>query len=308
MAGRRQDFRRGRLDRMKAMESFVESVKQSGLGAAAQTLGISRTIVSRNIQALESELGVRLMNRTTRSLSLTEAGERYFHFCDEILTRVGEMDHQVSAEASEARGELTVLAPKWMDKAVTRLLVAFAKAYPDIRPRLILGGMAQTAYGFLEQGCEIALHTRQIPDSRIVARRIADIPYRLCASPEYLKSAPPLIRPADLAHHNALVQYNYHTWQFEKDGAEERFQPVPTLSANTFFVLHEAALEGLGLALLPEPLVRGDLAGGRLTAVLEEWAPLGQTLYVAVAPGGGIPAKVRLLLDFVHQWFARHEL
>jgi len=293
---------------MKAMESFVESVKRGGLGAAAQALGISRTIVSRNIQTLESDLGVRLMNRTTRSLSLTDSGQRYFNFCDDILTRVDEMDRQVSAEAAEARGELSVLAPKWMQAMATRLLVDFTKAHPEIRPRLILGGMAQTAYGFLEQGCEIALHTRDIPDSRIIARKIADIRYCLCASPAYLKNASKLTHPADLPAHSTLVQYNYHTWQFEKAGREERFQPIPTLSSNTFFVLRDAALEGLGLALMPEPLVRDDLAQGRLVMALEGWTPLGQALYVAIAPGGGIPAKVRLMLDYVRTWFAQNPL
>jgi len=293
---------------MRAMEAFVQSVKLGGLGAAAQAMGISRTIVSRNIQALEDELGVRLMNRTTRSLSLTEAGQRYFNFCDDLLTRVDEMDRQMVAEAGEARGELTVLAPKWMQGTATRLLVAFAKMNPEIRPKLILGGMAQTAYGFLEQGCEIALHTRQIPDSRIVARRIADIPYRLCASPAYLETAPPLGAPADLSRHNTLAQYNYHTWQFEKDGREERFQPTPCFSANTFSALKDAALAGLGLALLPEPLVRAEIESGQLTALLEDWTAMGQTLFVAVAPGGGIPVKVRLLLDFVSEWFTHNRL
>lgn len=293
---------------MRAMEAFVHSVKLGGLGAAAQAMGISRTIVSRNIQALEDDLGVRLMNRTTRSLALTEAGQRYFHFCDELLTRVDEMDRQMSTEASEARGELTVLAPKWMQESATSLLVAFAKAYPEIRPKLILGGMAQTAYGFLEQGCEIALHTRQIPDSRIVARKIADIPYRLCASPAYLRDARALTAPADLSLHGALVQYNYHTWQFEKAGREERIQPTPVFSANTFFAVKDAALAGLGLALIPEPLVRDEIERGQLVVVLEDWIPQSQTLFVAVAPGGGIPARVRLLLDFVGEWFAQNRL
>lgn len=293
---------------MKAMEALVEAVKQRSLGAAAQKMGISRTLVSRHIQALESELGVRLMNRTTRSLSLTDAGQRYFHFCDETLTRVSEMDREVSSEAAEARGEIAVLAPKWMQSRATRLLSSFAKLHPEIHPRLILGGMAQTAYGFLEQGCDIALHTREIPDSRIMARRLADIPYLLCASPGYLAAAPKLELPADVAQHNALVQYNYHTWQFEQAGREERCQPAPVFSANTFFALREAALDDLGLALLPEPLVRDDLEAGKLSVALPDWTPLGQTLYVAIAPGSGIPAKVRLLLDFVVAWFSKNGL
>ena len=293
---------------MKSMEAFVASVKLRSLGAAANSLGISRTLVSRNIQALESELGVRLMNRTTRSLSLTDAGQRYFHFCDEMLTRVDEMDRQFIADAAEARGELSVLAPKWMQTTATKLLVAFAKAHPEIRPRLIFGGMAQTAYGFLEQGCEIALHTRQIPDSRILARKVADIPYCLCASPAYLASVAPPARPSDLAAHATLVQYNYPIWTFDRGGREERTQPVPTFSASTFLALRDAALEDLGIGLMPEALVRDDLAAGRLTRLLPDWIPQGETLYIAVAPGGGIPAKVRLLLDFAPGWFAANGL
>jgi DNA-binding transcriptional LysR family regulator len=293
---------------MQAMEAFVESVKRRGLGAAAQALGISRTLVSRNIQALETELGVRLLNRTTRSLSLTDAGQKYFHFCDETLTRVREMDREIAADTSDARGELSVLAPKWMQTQATRLLVAFAKLHPEIRPRLVLGGMAQTAYGFLEQGCEVALHTRQIPDSRILARKLIDIPFCLIGAPAYLASAAPLSRPEDLAAHSCLIQYNFHTWQFEQGGRIERVQPVAAFSTNTFVALREAALEGLGLALLPKPLVREDLAAGRLVEALPDWQPIGQVLYSAVAPGRGIPVKVRLLLDFVAEWFSQHDL
>lgn len=290
------------------MEAFVESVKRRGLGAAAQALGISRTLVSRNIQALETDLGVRLLNRTTRSLSLTDAGQKYFHFCDETLARMREMDREIAADASDARGELSVLAPKWMQISATRLLVAFAKRHPEIRPRLILGGMAQTAYGFLEQGCEVALHTRQIPDSRILARKLLDIPFRLVAAPDYLVSRVPPHDPGNLAEHACLVQYNFHTWQFEQGQRVERVQPVAAFSSNTFVALREAALEGLGLALLPQPLVREDLAAGRLDQVMQDWTPVGQALYSAVAPGRGFPIKVRLLLDFVGEWFATHEI
>jgi len=290
------------------MEALVAAVKHRSLGAAAEQLGISRTLVSRQIQALEAELGVRLMNRTTRSLSLTDAGRRYFDFCDEILTRVADMDRQISSAAAEARGEIAILAPKWMHRSATHLLTEFALSYPDIRPKLILGGMAQTAYGFLEQGCDIALHTRQIPDSRITARKIVDIPYCLCASPGYVESVAPIQSPVELSAMKTLVQYNYHTWQFESGGRQERLQPAPALSANTFSALKDAALQGLGIALLPLPLIREELAEGLLKPLLPDWTPAGQTLYVAIAPGSGVPAKVRLLLDHIVDWFSRNEL
>jgi len=296
------------VDRMTGMEAFVEAVKQRSLGAAAQHLGISRTLVSRHIQSLEEELGVRLMNRTTRSLSLTEAGQRYFNFCDETLTRIADMTKEMSSAAAEARGEISILAPKWLQTSATLLLTAFAKRHPEIRPRLILGGIAQTAYGFLEQGCDIALHTRPIPDSRILARRLADIPYCLCAAPAYLASATPLRHPEDIAQHNALVHFNYHTWQFKQNGREERIQPVPAFSTNTFPALRDAALDGAGLTLMPLPLVQADIAQGTLQEVLPDWTPFGQTLYVAIAPGNGLPAKVRLLMDFIVAWYAAKPL
>lgn len=294
------------MDRMKAMEAFVEAVKQRSLGAAAQSLGISRTIVSRHIQALEADLGVRLMNRTTRSLTLTDAGQGYFHQCDDILSRITEMNRYAAGNETVARGEVSVLAPKWMQSSATRMVVDFAKANTEIRPRLVLGGMAQTAYGFLEQGCDIALHTRRIPDSRITARRITDIPFSLCAAPGYLTAAGPLERPADLLHHAALMQYNYHTWQFRKGGREERVQPSAAFSANTFPALRDAAIEGLGIVLAPKPVVRDDLASGRLVEVLADWQPYNQTLYIAQAPGKGTPTRVRMLLDFAIDWYGRN--
>lgn len=291
------------MDRMTAMKAFVEAVRQRGLGAAAQALGISRSHVSRSIQSLEDDLGVRLMNRTTRTITLTEAGEQYFSFCDDVIASVEDMNAKIAASANEARGEISILAPKWMRSPTVRMLAAFTRAHPDIRPRLTLGGMAQTAYGFLEQGCEIALHTKPIPDSRIRARRLLDIPYALVAAPIYLDEAAQINEPADLGGHRCLVQYAYHTWQFSHGRRDERFQPVPQLSANTFSALRVAALDGLGIALLPRPIVEHDLAAGTLVEAMGEWQPHGQELYIAAAPGEQMPLKVRLLMDFARDWF-----
>lgn len=297
------------MDQFMTMRAFVEAVKKRSLTNAAHTLGASRALVSRQIQGLEERLGVRLMHRTTRSIALTDAGEKYFHFCDNILAQIADMEKEISDEMSAPEGTLAILSPKWIGShAAADAVAAFARKYPAIKPKMILGGMSPTAYDFLEQGCDVALHTRPLPDSRILARRVTTIPMVLCATPEYLETAPPLKTPRDIPEHKGLIQYNYPGWRFEKDGKSEKVIVQNVFSANTYLTLHRAALASLGLVLLPLSIAKPDLDSGVLVQVLPDWDLESQSLYVAIAPGGGTPAKVRLFVDFISEWFKGNPL
>ncbi|HEY0275799.1 MAG TPA: LysR family transcriptional regulator [Paenirhodobacter sp.] len=296
------------MDQLFAMRAFVEAVKRRSLGNAAEALGSSRTLVSRQLQMLEDRLGTRLLIRTTRSLSLTPAGERYFHFCDEMIAQIEGMDRAISAEAHEARGELPILAPDWMYEAMTGAITAFVARHPEVEPKLVFGDMAQTAYDFLDQGCELALHARHIPDSRIVARKLSTLAYAICASPGYLAGVTPIGKPGDVSTHAGIMQYNSPVWTVTRNGRKDQVHPRPVFSSNTYLASRTAILKDLGLACLPLHLVREDLAQGRLVLVLPDYEPLSQSLYLSVAPGSGMPARVRLMMDFLPTWFKANPL
>jgi DNA-binding transcriptional LysR family regulator len=297
------------LDHFLTMRSFVEVVRKGSYTKAAVHLGTSRALVSRHILDLEDRLQVRLLNRTTRSITLTDDGRYYFDFCDRVLKEIEETEATLSGRTKEAQGNLAVVAPKWIGNyEIADAATAFSLEYPDINLKLSLGGMAPNAYDFIDQGFDIALHTRRIPDSLIRAKLIAQIDFVVVAAPAYLDRAPPLDSPADLGLHKGLVQSNDPVWRFEMDGDIYKPRVQNAFSSNTYIVLHKAALKGLGVAVLPLPLVREDLAAGRLVRVLERHAIEQRPLFAAFAPGPITPKKVRLFIDFLAAWFRDHPM
>ena len=297
------------MDRFLTMRSFVEVVRKGSYTKAANYLGTSRALVSRHILDLEDRLQVRLLNRTTRSITLTEDGRDYFEFCDRVLREIDETEATISGRTKEAQGNLAVVAPKWIGNyEIAEAATAFSLEYPEINLKLSLGGMAPNAYDFIDQGFDIALHTRRIPDSLIRAKLIAQIEFVLCAAPAYLEKAPRLDVPADLSQHKGLIQSNDPVWRFELDGELYKPRVQNAFSSNTYVVLRTAALKGLGVALLPLPLVREDLAQRRLVRVLPEQSIEPRPLFAAFAPGTITPKKVRIFIDFLTDWFRENPM
>lgn len=291
------------------MRSFVEVVKRGSYTMAAKHLGTSRALVSRHILDLEDRLRVRLLNRTTRSITLTEDGKQYYEFCDRILSEIAETEATISERMREAQGNLAVVAPKWIGNyEIADAATSFSLEYPEINLKLSLGGMAPNAYDFIEQGYDIALHTRRIPDSLIRAKLIATIDFILCASPEYLKDAPGIDSPDDLGQHKGLVQSNDPVWRFQRDGDLYKPRIQSHFSSNAYAVLRQAALKGVGVALLPMRAVRDDLKEGKLMPLLPDYSIEDRPLFAAFAPGTITPLKVRLFIDFLKDWFRDHPL
>lgn len=292
-----------------AMRAFVEAARQGSLSKAAAALGVSRSLVSRHIQGLEQHLGARLMHRTARSMVLTDVGEKYFHFSETMLSQLEQMEQEISSEVKAAEGTLAILSPKWLGHyAAADAAAGFARTYPSIAPKLSLGGMLPTAYDFLERGFDVALHTRPIPDSRILARRVTSIPFVLCATPDWAEAHGPFRHPRDLEGAPGLLQFNHPAWTFEQSGKTENVMLRPAFSANTYLSLHRGVLAGLGPATLPRTIVAPDIEAGRLVMLLPGWTVKSQSLYVAMAPGGRTPKKVRLFVDFLSDWFKENPL
>lgn len=296
------------MDQLLAMRAFVMAVKLRNLGQAAEALGVSRTLVSRHIQALEANIGAQLMIRTTRSLALTEAGQTYFLFCEEMLSQLDEMDARMRAENREVRGELPILCPKWLAEPVTRALVAFVQLYPEVRPRLHLESMPQTAYEFLSKGCEVSLNVRPVPDSRIISRKLFELPYVLCASPDYIARTAEPNRPVDLICLAGLVQSTYPQWIFSDGVHTEHILPSAAFAANSYIALRTAALGGLGITAVPLTLVHDDLADGRLVRVMPNWDCEKQSLFALLAPERTAPKRAQALTAFLADWFRSNPL
>lgn len=291
------------------MRSFVSVVNKGSYTQAAVFLGTSRALVSRHILDLEQKLQVRLLHRTTRSITLTDDGRNYFEFCERILTEIKETEEAMSDRMRSAQGNLAVVAPKWIgNHEIADAATSFALEYPDINLKLSLGGMAPNAYDFIEQGYDVALHTRRLPDSLIRAKLIASIEFVLCAAPVYLEANPTVNTPDDLLQHKGVIQSNDPVWRLEQNGDLIKARVQKVFASNTYVVLRNAALKGLGVAMLPLPLVRDDLESGALKQILASYSIEDRPLFAAFAPGNITSMKVRLFIDYLSDWFREHPI
>jgi DNA-binding transcriptional LysR family regulator len=295
------------MDRFTTMATFVEVVKKASFTTAARSRGISRALVSRHIADLEAHLGVSLLTRTTRSLNLTEAGREYYQLCSRILSEIGTQEQLISGRNREVEGPLAIIAPKWIgDLDLADAVTDFCKAHPRVTAELTLGGMNPKSYDFIDQGFDVAIHTRSIPNSRVKAKRIASIRFVVCAAPSYLERHRQPSSPKALAEHSCLVQPNDPIWTFGK--AAGKIKVPKSFSSNSYLVLRAAALKGLGIALLPYRMVSDDLKQGAMVELLKGHAVAERPLYAAFAPGGPPPEKVHSLVTYLGDWFRKHPL
>ncbi len=204
-------------------------------------------------------------------------------------------------------GSLAVISPKWIgSNDVGDAIVAFATRYPKIHIRFEVGGMSERAYDFLDQGFDVAFHTRHVRDSNLMLKKIADLKFALCASPIYLHRAGQPLQPAELSDHDCLVNTNDPIWHLNEGGNELHLKmSEPVYSSNSYVTLRKAAIAGRGIAVLPTRLVSDDLADGTLVSVVPDCEVPDRPLYALHSPGTQTTARVRLFLDFVSDWFRK---
>lgn len=293
------------MDRLIVMKTFVAVGEASSFAGAARTLGISGSLVSRHVADLERQVGVRLVHRTARSVSLTEPGKEYCEFAARILGEIDGKDQEISHSRDSAEGTLAVICPKWIGTLeLGDAMAAFSAAHPKIRVRFDLGGMSDRAYDFLERGYDIAFHTRDLRDSSVLLRKIADLPFVLAASREYLDKHGRPQELADLSTHACLVHANDSVWRLgkEKDSAHLKIQE-PTQIANSYLLIEKMIIAGCGIGLIPKRPALAALESGVMEAVISQLPPPDRALYALHAPGGRTPQRVRIFLDFMAQWF-----
>ncbi len=288
------------MDKLEAMHCFVKVVALGSFAEAGRTLGLTRSAVSKAVMELEQILGARLLDRTTRRVSATEAGLAYFGSCLDILARVEETEMQVSRLHDEPRGVVKVNAPVSFGVLYLGPAIAeFMALYPDLKVELTLNDRFIDP---IEEGVDVTIRIGQLSDSSLIARKLAPARRVLVAAPAYLKDHGAPAVPDDLARHRCL-SYGHTTtlqkWPLEHDGAVTSIAINSALCSNNGDILRSAAVAGRGIALLPTFLVGADLKAMRLRKVLAAYAPSTLGIYALYAPNRYLAAKTRVLIDFL---------
>lgn len=290
------------MDRLEAMRVFVTALDQGSLAAAGRRLRRSPAAITRAIAALEAHVGVKLLHRTTRAITLTEAGERYAASCRRVLTDLDEADMQAAGERSAPRGVLTVTAPLIAGARILRpILDAFLDGQPAVQARLLL---LDRVVNLVDEGVDAALRIAHLPDSSQIAVKVGAVRWVVCAAPDYLSRSKPIKEPSDLAGHNAIVlghQAQGEAWSFHgKDGAAKQrsVRVTSRLSTNTIEAAIGSAIEGHGVARVLSYQVQQELRDGRLKRLLQDFEPPPLPVHIVVPEGRLTVAKVRAFVDF----------
>lgn len=291
-------------DALQEMSVFSRVVVSGSLSAAARELGISPALVSRRLAALENRLGVRLINRTTRSLNLTVEGARYYDVCTRVLAEIEEADAEVSVGRVEPQGALKVALPaSFGHQHVAPLVPHFAARYPKVQLALSL---SDRTVNIMDEGFDVAVCIADLQDSSLAARRLAPNRRVVCASPAYLKAHGVPQTPEELARHNCLVTSDFaSSWDYRApDGRAGTVRVSGRYCCDNWEVLREWALAGLGIALKSTWDVYRQLEDGSLVALLPGYEFHTEVAIYAVYPHRRfLPAKTRVFIEFLAQTF-----
>ena len=289
------------MDFVRALQVFVRVVEAGSFVRASEQLDTSNAAVTRQVAALEKHLGVRLLHRTTRKISLTSSGEAFLEKARDVLDDVAEAESIAGGHRAALAGVLRVSAPLSFGIGhLSRLLPAFRKRHPDLRLDIDL---SDRVTDLAAEGIDVALRIAREPSRNLVARAIAPVRLVVCASPLYLRRRGAPSHPSELAHHETL-SYSYleagDVWHFARPGEEAvSVQIKPSVHATNGDILRELALAGGGIVMQPSFIVGADLMRGTLVPLLQEWKSLELTLYAVYLSRRQLSPKVRAFIDHV---------
>lgn len=288
------------MDRLLEMQTFCAVVEASSFVAASEAMGMSKAAVSRYINELESRLGVRLLHRTTRRLSLTAEGEVFYVRCRELLAGVEEAEAELTSRTGVAKGVLRINAPvSFGILHLAPLWGEFHARYPDVELNIDL---SDRIVDIVEEGFDLAIRIATLKNSTLVSRRITSTRLVVCASPEYLKAHGTPSRPEDLALHKVIAYSNLATgndWYFEGPQGPVSTRVRPWMYANNGETCCAAAVAHQGVIHQPSFLVREDLDAGRLVELMPDYRSAELGVYAVYPTRKFVTPKVRALVDFL---------
>lgn len=297
------------MDTLTRMRAFIEVVEAEGFSAAARKIGRSKALLSKYVRELEDELGALLLNRTTRQFSLTETGHTYYKRASEIVREIDSLADTVRDSAGDVRGRIKLSAPRtFSDAPIGQSLIDFAKAWPDIVLEVHLD---DRFVDMVEEGFDVAIRITRLEDSSLIARRLAPFAVKICASPATVARHGMPEKPQDLARMPCIIDTNgrwLSNWPFMRENGEMFSVSVSgPIEANSPLTTRAAAIAGLGFAALPDFIAKPALESGELVPVLEQWVPRGGGIFAVYPHRRYLPAKIRVFVDFLVQWFKRRE-
>ncbi|MBY5321049.1 MULTISPECIES: LysR family transcriptional regulator [Rhizobium] len=295
------------MDRLTSLMVFGRVVECGGFSAAARRLNMSVTMVGNHVQSLEDRLGVRLLNRTTRKVSLTETGKYYYERSSQILAELDEADRTAGALSTTPRGTLKV----YTSSAIVRFLLPVVSEFMELYPSISLDfSVGERMVDMIEDGYDLVMRTVPPPDSSLVARKLTPWRHMLVCSPAYFQSHPMPKTPAEVADHNCL-QYAYYPygdeWRFEDgEGNKESVKVSGNVVSNSAEMLRFLTLTGRGIFLAPSFVVFDDIAEGRLVKIMPDYRPVEFNINAVYPNRSHLPTKVRLFIDLLAERFAEH--
>lgn len=293
------------MDRLTAMQVFSEVAISGSFSATADKLEMSRAMVTRYVSELEQWLGVRLLQRSTRRVSLTDAGENCLRRSQQMLSLMADIEEESEQRSGELRGQLRISCSMSFCHAHLAAAVSdFLNLHPQLKIDL---HVSDSAVNLLEARIDVAIRISSAPDPMLIARPLAACLSSLVAAPQYLAQAGMPSHPSELTQHRCLSYANFgkSVWRFEKASEVLEVAVRSHLSANEATALMHAALAGAGIALQPNYLVNAMLADGRLTKVFPDWNVPSMSLYALYPSRRHLSPAVRALLDFLVERFAQ---
>ena len=298
------------MNKLQAMEVFVQVVDAAGFSRAADNMKLPKATVSTLIQLLESSLSVKLLNRTTRHVSVTAEGAAYYERCMRILSDIRDAEDALSHSRLSPSGRLRVDAPTGLaSEVIIPALPEFFELYPNIRLEL---GCSDRPVDLMEEGVDCAIRGgRRLTDSSLIARRVGTMHYATCASPAYLKRHGKPMHPDDLAHHRCVNYFSTRTgkifdWFFTREREQVQVSLSSHIALSDSYAYTVAGLAGFGIVQMADFLMAPMIEDGRFVSILEDWTNEPLHIYVVYPQNRHLSAKVRVFVDWIAALFSSH--
>lgn len=296
------------MDHFKQISTFVEVATRGSLSAAARVEGVAPAMVGRRLDALEARLGVKLLQRTTRKIMLTDEGAVFLENCQRILIDLENAESSISERSAKASGHLTVSAPAGFGRQhVAPLMPSFLSEHRDV---ILTLNLNDRIVDLISEGIDIAIRIADLTDSRLVGIKLADNKRVVVAAPTYIKRAGIPRSLGDLSRHNCLAMSNEGSqrgWTFRQNGKNVTVKVAGNMFCNDGAVLHDWALSGKGLAWRSMWEVSSEIETGRLVTVLDEFAAPGNDIYAVFAQRRHLPLRIRAFVEFLRRAYSKSD-